>query len=538
MKKTFAEIYKDCEEELKLSPARVTLVSYTQNHADISAASARTCYHQKGIVFPQDMQKTPKTRERILQSTLKAGHLTTRQHSHYVFALENISRNVIWDFFHAHPYYNSEQVSQRYTFLNNSQNWYHIAGETPAELLSVYNSLHQKSYLAYQSLRKLLYNPILHNLQKIHKLKARRQPKELESMAQKKAAEFARYVLPLSTYARMYHTVSALTLLRYYHFLESSSLQADAPVAEISYPHSELRVIILKMVAEVVKEDASFAADLQKIELLRSREISLQQAQKRKEVHACLDKQIQQPYQAARLVQYPQEDALLNMLYLQGIEKEALSDGNIWRFLLSSPYNATIAESLNCSSQESLSRNAALFSFSFYHKISHTADSQEQRHRTLVGSRLSLAEQASLAMEYITPTILQQTPRAFDFYHKHMESYLQEVFAVAEKSASSVAFVSYLLPNAYPVRYFASGNLLNFFHKWKTRLCYNAQQEIFDLSLEEVKQVTQVLPRLKIFLGAPCHIRSTFIKPVCPEGSHYCGIKVWQKSLDEMQRQL
>ena len=32
----------------------------------------------------------------------------------FVFILDNVSRLAIWSFFHAHPFYNSEQVSQRY----------------------------------------------------------------------------------------------------------------------------------------------------------------------------------------------------------------------------------------------------------------------------------------------------------------------------------------------------------------------------------------------------------------------------------------
>ena len=43
-----------------------------------------------------------------------AGHHTTFQHATFVFVLDNVSRLAIWSFFHSHPYYNSEQVSQRY----------------------------------------------------------------------------------------------------------------------------------------------------------------------------------------------------------------------------------------------------------------------------------------------------------------------------------------------------------------------------------------------------------------------------------------
>ncbi len=36
------------------------------------------------------------------------------QHATFQFSLENVSRQAIWSFLHSHPFYNSEQVSQRY----------------------------------------------------------------------------------------------------------------------------------------------------------------------------------------------------------------------------------------------------------------------------------------------------------------------------------------------------------------------------------------------------------------------------------------
>ena len=56
-------------------------------------------------------------RERALKlyaDLFAAGHHTTLQHATFVFVLDNVSRLAIWSFFHSHPFYNSEQVSQRY----------------------------------------------------------------------------------------------------------------------------------------------------------------------------------------------------------------------------------------------------------------------------------------------------------------------------------------------------------------------------------------------------------------------------------------
>src|SRR5436853_472051 len=95
----------------------VKLVGAISQPYELSVASARTCYSAKGVIFPDEVSKDEKAieiRDRIASSTLEAGHLTTRQHAHFVFSISGVSRQFIWSFLHSHPYYNSEQVSQRY----------------------------------------------------------------------------------------------------------------------------------------------------------------------------------------------------------------------------------------------------------------------------------------------------------------------------------------------------------------------------------------------------------------------------------------
>ncbi|HRP68693.1 MAG TPA: FAD-dependent thymidylate synthase, partial [Turneriella sp.] len=108
--------------QLVQSPIRVRLIAHTEQPFNIAAASARTCYSSKGLLLPEDMQKSEKSSavsHKVARATLKSGHHTTRQHAHFVFGLENVSRQLIWQVLHAHPYYNSEQVSQRYVPIKN-----------------------------------------------------------------------------------------------------------------------------------------------------------------------------------------------------------------------------------------------------------------------------------------------------------------------------------------------------------------------------------------------------------------------------------
>ena len=77
-------------------------------------ATAKTCYSANGIVADEQVISGY---EALARSIYQAGHHTTLQHAHFQFALSNVSRQFIWSFLHSHPFYNSEQVSQRYVTL-------------------------------------------------------------------------------------------------------------------------------------------------------------------------------------------------------------------------------------------------------------------------------------------------------------------------------------------------------------------------------------------------------------------------------------
>src|SRR5207237_9377254 len=96
----------------------------------------------------------------------------------------------------------------------------------------------------------------------------------------------------------------------------------------------------------------------------------------------------------------------------------------------------------------------------------------------------------------------------------------------------------YLLPNAYPIRMVSTGDLHSYVHKWKLRTCYNAQEEIFRASLDEIAQVRALFPGIGEHLRAPCYFRlRAGIKPFCPEGDKFCGLPVWKYELPQYQRQ-
>ena len=112
-----------------MQPAGLSFLPRTVAPSTVSSvlrsrrAAARTCYSGGGIVtadWVAGAKFDEAARRRALSGAMprhryfQAGHHTVFQHAHFQFALSNVSRQFVWSFLHAHPFYNSEQVSQRY----------------------------------------------------------------------------------------------------------------------------------------------------------------------------------------------------------------------------------------------------------------------------------------------------------------------------------------------------------------------------------------------------------------------------------------
>jgi thymidylate synthase ThyX len=183
-------------------------------------------------------------------------------------------------------------------------------------------------------------------------------------------------------------------------------------------------------------------------------------------------------------------------------------------------------ETLNIGVHAPLMRPLQHAHFTFAKKISHTADSQDQRHRMVPGSRPLLTLADTRSPDYVVPMLIRDNARAREIYHQAME----EAWAVKNELLDRgvpLEFALYLLPNAKAIRLVESGSLLHLLHKWTMRTCFNAQEEIYQSSMEEIEQVRGVLPELARYIGPPCHLRAGISTPICTEGSHFCGVKVW-----------
>jgi flavin-dependent thymidylate synthase len=512
-------------------PPKVRLVHAFERPFENVVATARTCYSAKGIVTEDQASRRPERRDALARSIYDAGHHTTFQHAHFQFALENVSRQFLWTFLHSHPFYNSEQVSQRYVEV--------VAGNyavppLPLAERELYEATARRQQAAYLRLTELLTPLAAQRYFDLFPGRLRGEgPKKFAPAVQKRAQEIARYVLPVATFAYLYHTISGVTLFRYWRLCESF----DAP--------TEQREVVGRMVDEVLRHDPLYSAVLQDpIPLEETPEFALFQSHGRpasdsRAFREEFDRELSG--RISRLVDWKagNEELLASSVReILGLPRSSLSDGEAIGLALDPAKNRLLGETLTLTTHGKLSR--ALFhpSYTFRKKLSHTADSQDQRHRMTPASRPALPAYLSQEPDYVTPMLVEDLPEAADLYRRTMEETWD---AINELRARGIAdeYAAYLLPNAVAIRFTESADLLNLHHKFAMRLCYNAQEEIWRASLEEALQIREVNPRIGPWLMPPCTLRhSAQVRPVCPEGDRFCGVTVWKKDLPQFVRTL
>jgi thymidylate synthase ThyX len=204
-----------------------------------------------------------------------------------------------------------------------------------------------------------------------------------------------------------------------------------------------------------------------------------------------------------------------------------MDDDRALEELLNPARNHYRLETLDVAVHSPMMRALQHANYTFFKKLSHTADSQDQRHRMAPASRPLLAATACRDTDYIVPMLVRGNPEVEEIYRQAMDEAWTAKNRLLEMGVAP-EFAVYVLPNATAVRLVESGSLLHLIHKWTMRTCFNAQEEIYAASMEELEQVRRVHPRLARYIGPPCAIRHGIAYPVCTEGSHFCGIKVWE----------
>jgi thymidylate synthase ThyX len=374
---------------------------------------------------------------------------------------------------------------------------------------------------------------------------------KVDRQAEKRAIEVARYVLPVAAATTMVHTLSGIVLHRLWRMTAASDTPAEA------------RAVIGEMVARVREIDPQFFdrfdnAPMEQEEMPEwshapvksehsaeptevspgnanlpiggsqsaNREIGVPGTDAfAREFDARLGRRV------SLLTDYsPQAPRVVAEAYraVLGLPESACSDDEAIDRLLNPARNPYRLETLNIGVHAPILRALQHANFTFAKKISHTADSQDQRHRMVPGSRPLLMLTDTRSPDFIVPMLIAGNTRAREVYEQAMADAWAAKNELLDRGAPQ-EIALYLLPNAKAIRLVETGSLLHLLHKWTMRTCFNAQEEIYQASMEEVEQVRAALPSLGKYLGPPCYIRAGIATPICTEGSHFCGVKVWQE---------
>jgi thymidylate synthase ThyX len=495
---------------------KVTLRTAPMVPFDGAIAAARTCYSPRVIGTGEI---TDSQRDTIGALTFDAGHHTVYQHAHFEFGLENISRQFVWAFLHSYPFYNSEQSSQRYVKLREPRAFVPpLAGDA----LGVYETAVLRAWDRYAELSALLKDDafgILKDLRYVRPTTTPERLKLIEKDAEKRAIETARYVIPIGAFTSMVHTVSGIVLHRLYRMMQSG----DTP--------NEARLVISEMVRLVREWDPLFFDKVGPgplgVESLPEEGFPRPRAGG-DAFAAQFDARLNGRWSRLRDTSLEAEPIVAEAVRaVFGLTPEDLSDDDAIDRVMNPARNSYRLDILNVSHHSPLMRALHHATYVFEKRLSHTADSQDQRHRMVPASRPMLTFADTERPDYITPRLIAANPRAKAVY----DAAMCEAWAAKNQLLAlgvPLEFALYVLPNAKTLRFVESGSLLSLLHKWTLRTCFNAQEEIYLASMDEIEQVRAVHPRIGRHIGPPCVIRNGLVSPRCTEGSHFCGVPVWR----------
>jgi len=474
---------------------KATLIGCIDSPYEVSVASARTCY-SSSPVRPEQVSLTQKKRvlrDRIARATLEAGHLTTRQHTHFTFLLEGVSRGLIWSFLHSHPFYNSEQVSQRYVEVQPDA---FITPEGLGDEAEVaWKRVMDAQMAGYHEVAASLFPSVKQAY--FERFPARKKNAPKYSLAiHRQCLEDARYLLPLATKANLYHTISSLTLLRYLRMANQHEFPDEA---------TKLCKLMLDAILEI---DPLFAKDVGDVDATASESWA---------------------YAEASQVPWPGEkvDAFLGRNDVVLTEFSSSVGDEMLDTVMNPAKNAFLLDSLGLYSMDRGSQIMQLVNLMFMKRNSLAADAQTQRHRAIHRFQPRLPQQFPTSSQVRSPAKVLACSTTAQVYD-------QAVNEICDKGRELESLVGplahYALPGGTDITYIESGTLLGFYHRWKMRLCDLAQDEIRAMSKAEVREVAGVMD-VK-WVGAPCHINMWGgVRPICPEKERFCGKSVWKESV-------
>lgn len=488
---------------------------------DIAVTTAVQCY------APGNAQMKQRRDERslaIAESTLHAGHLTTRQHAHFTWHVQGASRSVTHDVFHWTPFYNTEQQSQRYVEAKAGN---YLA---PEGLSSVQEEHFTKSAdfanAAYFELLGLLDPEVskrMHQMYPPAGWNVESTKSRLDNKTKKICQEVARYALPIGQKTTYYHTLSQLQLQRLFR---SSQMQHFS---------DEARYMVAQMIESVAAVDPTIYMELEKpLEVPRPEVPMYEDVRAQKEVFD--DQLMGRDSKMIRFTQEPTQILVEAARVALGIPEESMEDEEILELLVDPKRNRFVSDVYDVGMIDPLTSALRQVQVTFIERLSHTADSQRQRHRRTPGVTPPVSSSFDGSPDYITPLVVRGNTEVKDRYEEIMSTMYENVNkAISLGIPQQQALL--LLPNAHALRVVESGDLFDWAHRLKQRLCLLAQEEIFFISVDQAEQIVEILPDSQKMMLAPCGIRKHATeRPRCPEGDRWCGQPVFHWQLEQYKK--
>lgn len=484
---------------------------------DVAATTAFQCYAKGEAVL---RERSEENAQHVLEATLEGGHHTTRQHTRYMWQMV-VSRDVVHDFFHNFPYYNSSQQSQRYVEVKSGN--FLIPSDLNTKQRELFLNSAQFANNKYFEMLPILTPEIEKRVKKLYPVSSWNNPKRgeyLDGKIKKLAQEIARYVLPINQFTTLDYSLDELSLLRLFR------------ASMLPHVSDEARYMVAKMVESLGKFDPQVFEDLREpIEV--EREYGQNEGyitKNKKEFDEILEgknsKLLIFDSRTRKVVAFSVRNVL-------GVSKEEMSDEEALSRLMDPVKNPLLADVFDTGINDPLTQCLRMINFENAVKLSHAGDSQRQRHRTVQAATPPVESLFDGEVDCFEPMIVRENGALSKFYWEVVKEEVANVNKCLEAGIPRREAVS-LIPNSYHVRLTEKGDGLDYLHRRKLRLCNNAQEEIFFMDLEQSRQSIEVFPEMKMLLTAPCALRKKIGKvPYCPEGERFCGQKMWDVDIND-----
>lgn len=214
---------------------KVKLLAHTPDCEKIVASAAKLCYSSSGVEDIMEGLTTEKTND-FLEKLVSMGHESPIEHVTFTFGIEGVSRSLTHQLVR-HRLASYSQKSQRY--VTEGQFDYIIPPEIEKipEAKALFLQSMEENQKIYDELTVILKEKHYKDLIALGKPE-----KQAKSIAEKRAIEDARYILPNACETKIICTMNARTLINFFHHRCCERAQWEI---------REMAVQMLKLVKEV-----------------------------------------------------------------------------------------------------------------------------------------------------------------------------------------------------------------------------------------------------------------------------------------------